>query len=84
MTSDASDPTLYALRRLTVLEPEPARSARVHQRCRTALVDRHVQRQCSPSRRPAAVVLESGLTYGLSVGYLFAMIGDLLRIYIRR
>jgi hypothetical protein len=84
MTSDGNDPILYALRRLTVLEPEPARSARVRQRCRAALVDRRLQRQCPPSRRSAAAVLESGLTYGLSIGYLLAMIGDLLRIYVRR
>ena len=84
MTSEANDSTLRTLQRLTVLEPETARSERVRQRCRAALAERQLPAARSSSRRSAAVVLESGLTYGLSVGYLFAMIGDLLRIYMRR
>jgi hypothetical protein len=84
MTSDATDPILHTLQRLTVLEPEPERSARVRQRCRTALAERHLQGECWPSKRPTAVVLESGLTYGLSIGYLLAMIDDLLQLYMRR
>jgi len=85
MTSQTNDPMLHTLRRLTVLEPGAARSERVRQRCRTTLAERQLQPGRSRgASRSAAVVLESGLTYGVSVGYLFAMINDLLRVYMRR
>ena len=82
MTREANDPPLDALRHLTVLEPEPARSERVRYRCRAALTERLRGERPTPARRFAASVLESGM-YGLSVGYLFAMIQDLLRVYMR-
>lgn len=85
MTFDANDPTLCGLRRLTVLEPDPVRTGRVRQRCRVALAARPPQAEPPEgSRRSAAVVLDSRLLCGLSIGYLFAMIGDLLRLYLRR
>ena len=83
MTCDANDPSLHALRHLTVLEPEPARSARVRYRCRAVLAER-LRGERPTARRFAATVFESGLMYGLSVGYLFAMIQDLLMVYMRR
>jgi hypothetical protein len=85
MTSETDDSTLHGLRRLTVLTPEPARSERVRRRCRATLGEQRLQEQRSrASRRPGAFVLESGLIYGLSVGYFAAVIGDLLRVYMRR
>ena len=85
MTPDANDPTLRSLRRLTVLEPEPARSERVRLRCRAAISERQRQAERpTASQRFRAVALESGLTYGLSVSYFFAMIDDVLRVYMRR
>lgn len=85
MTSESDDLALETLRRVPVLEPDPARSTRVRQRCRAAFAGRRQQGERSGASRPSAAVrLEAGLMYGLSVGYLFALIGDLLRIYMRR
>ncbi len=85
MTSDVNDPTLRNLRRLTVLEPERARSERVRMRCHAAISERRRQGERQPPpKRFRAVALETGLTYGLSVGYFFAMIDDVLRLYMRR
>lgn len=84
MTCEANDPSLHALRHLTVLEPEPGRSEHVRYRCRAALTERLHGERPTAARRFAAIVLESGLMYGLSVGYLFAMIQDLLLVYMRR
>ena len=85
MTSDDSDPRLRRLRHLVVLEPDRGRSERVRVRCHAAIAQRLVKAEESIASRPfSALVLESGLTYGLSIGYLAAMIHDLLRLYMRR
>ena len=85
MTEEGPDRTVQTLRRLTLLEPDPTRSERVRMRCRAAIVERQMPgARASGSRRFTAFVLESGLTFGLSVGYLSAMVYDLLRVYLRR
>jgi hypothetical protein len=85
MTWEDNDVALQRLGRLTVLEPNPARGERVRSRCHAALARRQRQRERAiSSRRLTARLLESGLMCALSVGYLFAMIHDVLRVYIRR
>jgi hypothetical protein len=85
MTREDNDLTLQRLVRLPVLEPNPARSERVRSRCHAALAQRQRQRERAiASRRVTARVLESGLMYALSVGYLYAMIHDVFLVYMRR
>ena len=85
MNYEDTDRTVQRLRSLTVHEPDPARSERVRMRCRAVLVDRQVHgERVRGARRFTTFALESGLTLGLSVGYLSAMIYDLLRVYLRR
>ena len=85
MTSEIDDPTLQRLRRMIVLEPDPVRSRQVQMRCRAAITKppRQGGRVIVPSRLKA-LALERGLTYGLCVGYLFALIHDVVRVYMRR
>ena len=80
-----SDSTFLRLRHLAVAEPDRARSERVRMHCRAALAKRHARETASEeSRRFTTLVLESGFTYGLCLGYLGAMIHDLTRMYLRR
>jgi hypothetical protein len=83
MRCEDNDPTLRTLGHLAVLEPDRARSDRVRMRCRAAIWQ-HQNKTTMASGRPTALGLESVLTYALSVGYLSAVIHDLLRVYMRR
>ena len=82
---DDRDPTWHRLQCLTVIEPDPARSDRVRRRCRVAMAARpqHVQSAIAPPGYLGRI-LEPGLTYGLSVVYLSAIIYDVMRVYLRR
>ena len=82
MMPDDNDLTLHALQRLAVLEPDRTRSERLRARCRAA-IGQPRKRGANPGRFRARV-LESTLIYGLSVGYLAAIVHDLLRVYMRR
>jgi hypothetical protein len=83
MTCDAEDRVLQRLRHLQVLESAPDRQERVRARCRTALSEGHGLRDDSTTR-PRVLGIESGFAYSLSAAYLLAIIGDVLRIYLRR
>ena len=85
MMPDDRDPTWHRLQCLTVIEPDPARSDRVRRRCRVAMAARpqHVQSAIAPPGYLGRI-LEPGLTYGLSVVYLSAIIYDVMRVYLRR
>ena len=84
MTYEENDPTMHRLRRLAVMEPDTAQSVRVRMRCRAAIAQRELHGERAMASRRFAALFESGLTYGLFVGYLSAMIHDLLRLYMRR
>jgi hypothetical protein len=88
MISEDNDLTLRRLRHLAVVEPDPARSERVRARCGAAIAsiaERQQQgRRPTASGRFTALVFELGLTYALSLGYLSAMMFDVLRVYMRR
>jgi hypothetical protein len=85
MIDTHDDLTWQSLRRLRVLEPDAARADRLRLRCRAAMVEQQHRRdrQTAP-RHERTSVLESALACGLSVGYLSAMVVDLLRLYLRR
>ena len=85
MMPDDHDPTWHRLQRLTVIEPDPARSDRVRRRCRVAMAERPPHERHAIARpRYIGRILEPGLTYGLSVVYLSAIIYDVMRVYLRR
>jgi hypothetical protein len=76
---------VQTLRRLTLLEPDQVRSERVRVRCRDAIAQPLPEgRRPTASGRFTAPILDSGLTYALSVGYLSALVHELLRVYLRR
>jgi hypothetical protein len=86
MRSVDHDLTLHHLRRLAVLQPDAARSERVRMRCHAAIADRCPApgARALPPGRSRARVIESGLVWALSIGYVSAVIHDLLRVYLHR
>jgi hypothetical protein len=82
--TDTGDAILQRLSRLTVLHPDAVRSERVRVECRAAIDGRHSPRESASRPRRVTRSLEAGLVYGLSSGYLVAMLVDLLRVYTRR
>jgi hypothetical protein len=94
MTFEKDDLTFRQLTRLTVLEPDTARSIRVRERCRAAIYGApSAPNQCdapsAPNQETASgrligILAEPGLTYALSVGYLVAVTVDVLRVFLRR
>jgi hypothetical protein len=85
MTDEHHDLTWHSLKRLAVLEPDPERARDVRQRGRAVLARRQLEstRNAAPEHL-RAFVLQSGAVCGLSVAYLFALIDDLLEVYLRR
>ena len=84
MTYEENDLTMRRLRRLSVLEPNAGQSERVRIRCRAAIAERELRGEPAMASRRFNALFESGLTYGLLIGYLTGMIHDLLRLYMRR
>jgi hypothetical protein len=83
MTIDeGDDPKLAGLRRLLILEPEPARAERVRARCLAALAQRRSKAEGSTARAGFATrVLEPVLVAGFCATYLFALLQDVLRLH---
>jgi hypothetical protein len=78
---DADDPTWRRLRRLPVVAPDAARTARVRSRCRAVLARRHKHAERSTRRRSfRTVVIEATLLGAFTAMYLVAIIHDLLRL----
>ncbi len=81
MSDEADEATLRRLRRLPVLEPDPARAERVRARCRDMLNRR--QQRAERSTRPdrfTAVVLQPALVGSLGLSYLLAVLYDVIRL----
>jgi hypothetical protein len=82
--TETGDAILQRLSRLTVLQPDAARSERVRAESRAAIGGRHPPPESASRPRRVTRSLEAGLVYVLSSGYLVAMLVDLLRVYTRR
>lgn len=84
MTDEEIDVAIRRLGRTTMLDPDVRRSARVRARCHVVIAEQTTR--VGPAHRRAGLTtpLAPGLAYGLSLGYLAAMVVDLARVYLRR
>ena len=84
MIDDVDDATWRRLRGLPVLEPEHGRSENVRVRCRAMLAERQRTNGASPRVQRLTSGLEAAVAGGVSVGYLVAIVDEMLRVYLRR
>lgn len=84
MSGETDDATSWRLRPLRVHEPDAARAARVHARCRTMMARRQKADEAARSRDFTALMLDPAVLASLCASYLFAMIFDLFRLYNHR
>ena len=85
MRPQENDLTFHRLERLAVLAPDAARGERIRARCHAVIAERQQQHgEKMTAGRFTGIVVGSMLTFGFSVGLLFAMIDDVLRVYLRR
>jgi hypothetical protein len=80
MSDEANDPLLRSLRALPVLEPDPARAARVRARGRDIFARRRRQATQPAGSSSIVVLLERALVGGLCLIYLSAVLHDVLRL----